>query len=610
MTLSMLMLAGMLLMLAGCQETLSPKVKKGDSILVRVASRNGALTKTVYSGKTYTEGNTTYERIDWVSGDKIRLFSTNTDEVATTDGKAFFDYTIDQVGNNDPADRYSNATLYVPENQQNYGLIWVNEPSATTTVYGIYPPKDEKGEEQEAVANSGQLSGFVGLNIPVTGPASGDGAMLTWTTQNNVTLGTPNADYMKHAYMVSAPSKFMTTSEDENWTGKPYVNLDFYPIFNSFEIELVGERDSEFPVNWVSLSNEVESGTNSYSALTGDYRFNYKGRTGNYPFPPTGENITQTGNKGHTVQVNLPANTMLSSTKSVKFTILTLPPTSTNKLTNLVVTVNHGNNKISKLRLNKNNVPVEFPAFQKARIKCQALDGGSKWQLTIDGQVMPWTYDQKKTSFSENVQAKAFYVDGSLETLPGYMNNPETIALYGRSTSNHYEAYDTGTTTDFKTYPEWVALGSGQEAYNTAHKTYYQLYYQLRTLNRAATDAHFEVTFTPMAPLGGYWTLSTADAPSFGNTSQGGSEGFRIVLWDGETENADWSSGQIMNQEVTLRIYPSASIDPHKEYCMLLRASFSPNKNGEPTYSADSELQDVHGDGRYSYWKFVIPATE
>ena len=126
----------------------------------------------------------------------------------------------------------------------------------------------------------------------------------------------------------------------------------------------------------------------------------------------------------------------------------------------------------------------------------------------------------------------------------------------------------------------------------------------------APTDPHFEVTFTPMAPFGGYWNLSTADAPSFGNTSQGGAEGFQIFLDDGETLTDNWSSGQIMNQEVTLIIKPSAQRDPHKEYCMLIRASFSPNKNGEPAYSADSELQDVHGDGRYSYWKFVIPATE
>ena len=592
MTLSMLMLAGMLLMLAGCQETLSPKVKKGDSILVRVASRNGALTKTVYSGKTYTEGNTTYERIDWVSGDKIRLFSTNTDEVATTDGKAFFDYTIDQVSNNDPADRYSNATLYVPENQQNYGLIWVNEPSATTTVYGIYPPKDEKGEEQESVTNSGQLSGFVGLNIPVTGPASGDGAMLTWTTQNNVTLGTPNADYMKHAYMVSAPSKFMTTSDDENWTGKPYVNLDFYPIFNSFEIELVGERDSEFPVNWVSLSNEVESGTNSYSALTGDYRFNYKGRTGNFPFPPTGENITQTGNKGHTVQVNLPANTMLSSTKSVKFTILTLPPTSSDKLTNLVVTVNYGNSgntKTKSLKLNKNvrynnqgerideGNPIQFPAFQKARIKCQALDGGEKWMLDIYTDVDKWTVYEKSTSFSQQIGCDQFK-DPADPT--------KSLMVQGMwETKNHY----------------------ADEAGVVNGHTGYEKYYQIRTLK----DDYFIVKFRPYAPVGGYWRVR----PWFISGDTASPDKFEILVFEeGDTPGqGTYSSdltGQIMGNWVTLHIRPK-NYDPQEDdgvYVILLHCDFGTTRNFvEGTYlSADSEFQDVHGDGRYSYWRFTL----
>lgn len=608
-----MLLAGVMVVLAGCQEPLDFKVKKGESIRVRVSSRNGVSTKVAYSGQTYTENGTTYERINWQVNDQIRLFSTDVSEVATSDGKAYFDYTISAVGTNDPADRYSNATLSFPENHERYGLIWVNEPSATVTVYGIYPPMDEKGEEQEAVTNGGKLTGFVGLNIPAPD--------LSWSNG----VGTPTDNYMKHAYMVSAPTKFSTTSNDPNWNGKPYVDLDFYPIFNAFYVELKGSSTSgEFPVNWVSLSNEVESGTNPYAALTGDYRFNYKERNGdNIQFDangPIAASITQTGNKGHTVKVNLPANTTISKDKSVKFTILTLPPTSNEKLTNLVLTVNYGtgDGQTKKLRLNDNasstsfGTPIEFPAFHKARILGLALEG-NQWQLTVDGHVLPWDYDEKKTTFTENVQAKAFYVDGSLETLSDYMNSQATIDLYGKTTSNHYEAYDTGTNTDFKTYPEWVALGSGQTAYNSAHKSYYQLYYQLRTLNmnvQPPKKPHFEVTFTPMAPLGGYWTLSTADAPSFGITSQGGAEGFRIVLFDGESELDNWSSGQIMNQEVTLRIYPSDSRDPSKEYCMLLKASFSPNKNGEPSYSADSELQDVHGDGRYSYWKFVIPATE
>ena len=171
-TILTMLLVGMMVVLAGCQEPFDFKVKKGESVRVRVSSRNGVLTKTAYSGKTYTESSINYERIDWKSGDQIRLFSTNTDEVATSDGKAYFDYTIGSVETNDPADRYSNATLSFPEDHEKYGLIWVNEPSATVTVYGIYPPKDEKGEEQDATTNGGLITGFTGLNIPAPQSAS------------------------------------------------------------------------------------------------------------------------------------------------------------------------------------------------------------------------------------------------------------------------------------------------------------------------------------------------------------------------------------------------------------------------------------------------------
>ena len=110
-----MLLAGVMVVLAGCQEPLDFKVKKGESIRVRVSSRNGVSTKVAYSGQTYTENGTTYERIDWQVNDQIRLFSTDVSEVATSDGKAYFDYTISAVGTNDPADRYSNATLSFPE---------------------------------------------------------------------------------------------------------------------------------------------------------------------------------------------------------------------------------------------------------------------------------------------------------------------------------------------------------------------------------------------------------------------------------------------------------------------------------------------------------------
>ena len=565
-----MLLAGVMVVLAGCQEPLDFKVKKGESIRVRVSSRNGVSTKVAYSGQTYTENGITYERIDWKVNDQIRLFSTDVSEVATSDGKAYFDYSISAVGTNDPADRYSNATLSFPENHERYGLIWVNEPTATVTVYGIYPPMDEKGEEQEAVTNGGNLTGFVGLNIPAPD--------LSWSNG----VGTPTDDYMKHAYMVSAPTKFSTTSTDPNWNGKPYVDLDFYPIFNAFYVELKGSSTSgEFPVNWVSLSNEVESGSNPNAALTGDYRFNYKERNGdNITFDASGPiaaSITQTGNKGHTVTVNLPANTTISSEKSVKFTILTLPPTSTAALTNLVLTVNFGTGtgQTKKLRLNEKvtasnqyGTPIDFPAFHKARITGLALEGGTSWKLKVDA--LPWTLVEESTSFAQNIQSTAFNIANATET------------------DNNY--FPAGTKD-----------------------------YQVRTLDMSKdygttegvpNKAYFLVTFRPQAPLGGYWMLDP-QTPNDGHAGMG-TAAFKVEVWDNDSNTGSSDlKGQIMGKTVTLHV--TCDVDDtqrNEDHAIIIKSYFSTSVNFDEnsTFSADSEIQDVHKDGSFSFWRFVIPA--
>ena len=567
-TILTMLLAGMMVVLAGCQEPFDFKVKKGESVRVRVSSRNGVLTKTAYSGKTYTEGSINYERIDWKRGDQIRLFSTNTDEVATSDGKAYFDYTIGSVGTN-PADRYSNATLSFPEDHEKYGLIWVNEPSATVTVYGIYPPKDEKGEEQDATTNGGLITGFIGLNIPAPQSAS----LLSWTTSGNTLVGTPTDDYMTHAYMVSAPTKFKTESDDPNWNGKPYVSLDFYPIFNAFEIDLKG-TDTEFPINWVSLSNEVEEGTNPNSPLTGEYRFNYKMRNGSdYSFPasgPTAESITQTGNFGYTSTVTFPANTTISSEKSVKFTILALPPTwynnSGKKLTNLVLTVNYGSNQTKKLRLNENvttaapyGTPIEFPAFHKARIKGLALDGGSKWQLVIDDQVLPWIADEETTSFRNQ------------------------IGISGRTPVSGYI--------------------ETEEVNEPGGPVGWENYYTRLTVDCSVSDPCIVFTFTPTAPIGGYWRLSPEDV------IPGSLNYFKITTSDMINGESARLQGQVMVQPVKIYIRPTAeylALDPAPVYSIIIHCDMSPSVTFEPLFSADSEFQRPYSDGRFGYYKFVI----
>lgn len=575
-TILTIILAGLIVMLAGCQEPLDFNAKKGESIRVKVSSRRGATTKTEYSGAIYTDNGARYERIDWKHGDSLRLYSTDASLVATSDGKEFFDYTIDRVSTD--GNRYSEATLYIPENHQNYGLIWVNDPTNLVTVYGIYPPRD-------AVKNGGLITGFVDLSIPAPS--------LSWSGGVGTPTNTTADSYMKHAYMVSRPSKFTKDATgSEAWKEKPYVDLDFYPIFNAFYIVL-GSQRNEIALNSLTLSN----GQND-EPLTGNYKFSYKLRNGqDYTFDATGptyESIDHTGNLSHSVTVNFPAGTKISPTDSVKFTILTLPPAKSANITNLTLTVNYGNNQTKSLKLNNQvsssnpeGTPIQFPAFHKARITGLALEGGSKWQLIIDDQVLPWIKDEQTTSFKSNIGIKNPLFSGYVETDPKYIYEDINNSIL-RQTTPYYN--------DQPVSPDgYYYLNNGEYTHNG-------YYIRLTTKIEGEDDPCITYQFTPTMPIGGYWQLSP-------EAVEGSLDYFRITVDDGINGESTRLQGQVMGVPVTIYIRPTAeylALDNAPVCSCIIKCNMSPSANWDPLYSADSEFQSAHTDGTFSYNKFRI----
>ena len=327
------------------------------------------------------------------------------------------------------------------------------------------------------------------------------------------------------------------------------VEIDFYPAFTAFEFTLMA-KDSDIDLESLVLeSSKALTGSVTATIVSGEDEVG-RGKS----------TYTIEHSSTNSITYTFPDNTKITKSKYLAFTVFALPE----DIVGLTLTFNLGGGVTQKATLKQtvNGVKqdITFARCKKHCLTGIAVKGG--WQFELGGQVLDWIPNQSKTNFSENVQAKPFNIVGATET------------------GNHEEA-----------------------AYG------YERYYQLRTLNMNVQNPHFNVTFTPIAPLGGYWTLNPQSANVL--DAQGGMEGFEIRIYDGEEEStAGWSSGQIMNQPVELHIYPKADRDKSKEYRMIILSFFSPNKSGDPSYSADSEIQDVHGDGRYSYWTFVIPATE
>lgn len=188
--------------------------------------------------------------------------------------------------------------------------------------------------------------------------------------------------------------------------------------------------------------------------------------------------------------------------------------------------------------------------------------------------VNPWEYHQEITSFSSQIECTNVRVDGAIEA--------------------H------GTNHDLSNEGE---LDKDGNVITTSSVDYYARYYQVRRLDMSQTDPHFEVTFTPSAPFGGYWML----VPEF--IGEGSQNMFDIEVERVAGGETDELIGQIMKMEVKIIIRPSANYnyanDEHS-YAMILKSYFSPSHNFSPSYSADSEFQDVHRDGRYSYWRFTL----
>ncbi len=585
---TLLLLAGMSLLLAGCQKE---GRNGGDADLIRFSASARPETKTAYSGVDVTDDGVTYERINWVEGDKVCIFSPEaTDRYHDT--KHFANYRVVEVT---ASGRYSEAKIVNADTQYSVdpgvsnpattdldvnGLVWGEE--STYTFYGTYPILTGTVAKTDGTPSAT----FTGLEI-----------------KSNQDDGDLSVNMPKYGYLTAAKADVRNGAN---------VLLEFEPAFTAFEVTLQAQMgvEGEIPIVNFELVSEGDD------VLAGPFGISYSGTTRSFDFSEaTGKTVGITFPNGTTIA---PA-TATADAKTLTFTVFALPHTVSNLMLRFTVKDDAGQNVTRKLRLTKDDGPIEFTGCRKHRIFGMAMPK-DVWRFELDPLVLPWVGVTEETSFAENIQAKAisFVNDtdgkyGALEETDAWKNSEglrlNRLAGKDRPGSNHYEAFDTNpAVTSFLDYETFMGQTEAQKTtYLTDHPTYYELYFQQRhMLVTGVSDPHFVITFTPMAPLAGYWTLKPE---SVGD--QGGVEGFQFKILDGEQwQTTGWNSGQIMGVPVTIGIWPAPDSDRTKEYAMIIKAVFSTSKFGDPAFNADTEMQDVHGDGRYSYWKFILPVRE
>ncbi len=542
---TLLLLAGMSLLLAGCQKE---GRNGGDGELIRFTAGSRPDTKTAYGAyDNDASGNPIWQRIDWKVDDEVRIFSPEAADRYHSD-KHYADYRVVEVT---PNGRESEAKIVntatgdsaTEVNDNLNGLVWVGEP--TYSFFGIYPVSaGTTAKDQETGATS---ASFTGLEI-----------------ESDQDDGDLSENMPKYGYLTAAKTGVSNGSN---------VRLEFEPAFTAFEVTLEAEKDAgEITITGFELVSGAE-------ALAGQFSVSYSGTTRSFTCPAATD-----ANK--VVGITFPTGTTIKpessqgagDAKTLNFTVFALPQDLT-QLTLRFTVLDENDVEVERsLDLSYAQATtvgdktyaagdfVEFSACKKHRIYGIAMPN-EVWRFAIQlsGVAMPWELKNSTTSFAEHILTSPFKITGCLEPTdsadPGY--------------NNYYPA--------------------GTRDYN------------VRTMDmRDATHRWFEVTFTPSAPEGGYWKLLPEGVAGLG------SDAFQVKLvLDEETETADLV-GRIMGNPVKLRIYPNVTDAQRTEdHAIIIKAFFSNTLafDDNSTYSADSEIQDAHGNGTFSWWRFVIPQT-
>lgn len=540
----LLLLAGMSLLLAGCQKEGRYDNDKG---LIRFSASSRPETKTAYGIYDYDANNKpVWQRIDWVEDDEVRIFSPEAAD--RYDGSRHYaDYRVVTVTANG---RESEATIVnadianpqndpgdpaAPTSSENLnGLVWGD--AETYTFYGTYPVLSGTVAKTDGTPSAS----FTGLEIE-----SDQGA------------GDLSVNMPKYGYLTAAKAN---VSKGSN------VRLEFEPAFTAFEVTLEAEEDAgEITVTGFELVSGAE-------ALAGEFSVSYAGTTRSFTYSTATDADKVVGitfPNGTTIK---PA-TETEAAKTLNFTVFALPQDFTHLTLRFTVLDENDEEVERSLDLSYAQATtvggktyaagdfVEFAGCKKHRIYGIAMPNEVwKFAIQLSGEALPWELKESTTSFAEHILTSPFKITGCLEA---------------EGSTNYYPA--------------------GTRDYN------------IRTMDmRDAENRWFEVTFTPSAPEGGYWKLLPEGVAGLGT------DAFQVKLvLDEETETTDLV-GRIMGNPIKLRIYPNVSDAQRTEdHAIIIKALFSNTLafDDNSTYSADSEIQDAHGDGTFSWWRFVIPQT-
>lgn len=322
-----ILIVGVAFLFAGCSDDLvkGGSITAGDEIsfggragFELNENKKKAATRTVYTGNTWTATNEageekTYEGVNWVANDKVRIFSpqavgvnpadytvsaTNTEAI---NGTEQHQVSLNKIG--DGALQWSDATEY--------------------DFYAVYPSPHQYPLATGGAVDNNYANSVLNNNTSVNGniPA----------LQQYRKISNDNGNYilhpkMEYAYMVARQKVKLGDKNAKD------VYLNFVPIATAVEIELVNNSNET-----LELTNILVA-ANDGSQITGEFTANLEKLTddnndGSYTGIPESNFVALNGNNSS--QISIPTYslnnglngepTQLANSKSLKFTVFMLP---------------------------------------------------------------------------------------------------------------------------------------------------------------------------------------------------------------------------------------------------------------------------------------------
>lgn len=351
-------------------------------------------TRTIYSDVEYTVGNTKFERIDWIQGDKVEIYCLEANNGPTAHYEVTGFSTGDEVaGDSGKGEDYAQL-MRIGESS----LQWGSDD--THTFYAMYPSTqmfvETDADGNPVIPTVAQGIKMDGTTVNGIVPISQSPASIEEVTDGYVCK--PN---MKYAYMVAKSAAKRTDGS---------VGLSFVPIVTAVEIEL--QMTDEIPsgataVTPVSVAEIQVTGAGIAGAFTAE--LNSEKWTGTYPTCTNLDGATDviqvsTWNGGKPITLN--------KGQSLTFTVFLLPGADVENLTVRISdtgasyvskTIGNNNDKITVKKNLKNifknlYLPAEGVAVDASKWMSQ-LDANTQMRkLSLPGTGGSFSYNYNSTN--------------------------------------------------------------------------------------------------------------------------------------------------------------------------------------------------------------------